>query len=1193
MKVRELFEKDPCRRIEPVIKADQRDPETLGSELDEYIVTPQIDGFAREILTEFIQSRPGRRPDTVCAWVSGWFGSGKSHFLKFLGAILADLPLLLPGGTEVGARAHLCGKWNLPFEGHLGEMDTRVVLVNLLSYVGAEAPGLAEIVYQAIVSDGGYARIPWVAEIERTLTQKGLYDTFREEVERASGLPWVEVREQPFVARPTIARALVAVDPVMWSDEEQTIRDLDAQMDLEINANWLAGRLRSEAEAIDPERGRLVLLLDEVGLYMGNVHDRYLGLKALAEAVASAEVAGKVWLVVTSQEAPEVKIQEVAAKREELEWLRDRFPVKLLLTPENIDEVVRRRLLRKTDAGNEALVRAVEANIGALATGSAIHGARRHSEWFEPPTSQAIADCYPFLPYQIHVTTEILGELRGGGEGLTGRERAILGVAQSAICEGSPNLAGEDVGPIVTLDRIFDAIVGDTRAVAATDQAEIEGLSGDALTGGVSVRSVAKALYLLQRIAGWLPTTAENIAAGLYPALGARSEEILGGVREALAALVESRYVGEQEGNYRFLSEIERGFEEEVARARRGTAARRAEIGRDALKEALEGFRRLRYRSGARVFDVRIEADGSVVAERGELRLIVSSPLAEEPLSSDEVERVDSPSAPDTAWLIADPSADLVALIERAAAMERVLRERGAEGREGAEFVQERRREMERLLHETIPSRLREGLARGTLIHAGSRRALDAATWESAVRGALEERAADIYTEFDAAAVAVRDEDAGRILTWRGGNLPTCYRELGVVGDGQIKLDGRLLSRVLDAWPTEEGPDGRRAIPLTGGSLLDLFGTRPYGWDDAVVRLALAALLRVGAVQLEIGGRVIHSFADPQALRAVTRQRDFRDAVFRQAAVLTEEERRAISRLAAEWLRETKEAPEEIDEVMRRGLGEAREHARRLEVRLRDFQLGDPATLSAFADLVDGILELPSPVLRLRRILEDDVRAAIAEGLGRVERLKTLDDAGNLERARDIRQSLDVLESVDRPRADELRAKLASDDLARVWQDVFSGYGEAIRSYGSTYTEAHGDLARRATATAEDLEQHPAAREAAEEIGRVRHLGCAEETPSVEEPPFKCPSCRRTLAELQRDLALLPQERARALARLEPPTPPGPGPIEPLQLSRKVADRDEVQAMSAEIAARLSAYLEIAIERGPVEVDVRAEPEES
>jgi hypothetical protein len=153
MKIAELFAKDPGREIKSVIKADERSPEVLGYELDEYVVTDEIAGYLREVLSQFIESRPGRRPDKVCFWVSGWFGSGKSHFLKFLGAVLADSPLKLPSGAEVGATKYLCQKWSLPFEAHLKELRTRVVPVNLLDYVTDETPGPSEIVYSELMTD--------------------------------------------------------------------------------------------------------------------------------------------------------------------------------------------------------------------------------------------------------------------------------------------------------------------------------------------------------------------------------------------------------------------------------------------------------------------------------------------------------------------------------------------------------------------------------------------------------------------------------------------------------------------------------------------------------------------------------------------------------------------------------------------------------------------------------------------------------------------------------------------------------------------------------------------------------------------------------------------------------------------------------------------------------------------------------
>ena len=651
MLIRDLFVKNPCRQIKPVIQAGERAPEVLGVELDEYVVTPEIKMHLQQVLDEFIESRPGRRPSSVCVWVSGWFGSGKSHFLKFLGALLANPQIRLPNGSEVAATPYLSQRWNLPFEHHLLELKTQVVPINLLNYVSGVVPGLSEIIYRGLMEYAGFADEPWVAEMERLLVGRGLYDRFRLEVETEAGMPWEKVRAQPIAALPIMAKALVTVDPDMWPTIELAERAIDRQERITLNPSAIGNLLREEARAIDPDRGRLVILLDEVGLYVGEFEDRYKELKAIAEAVSRNEGYGSVWLIVTSQEAPEEKIPAILAHQEELEWLRDRFPVKLALTPENIETVVRERLLKKTDAGRDAVMEQSRTALGAIATGASMRGVQRRRDIFEPPDTQSLAATYPLLPYQVRLTTEVVGELRArgpGAEGLTGRERAILSIAQSAVCGTDHRLADEDVGPLVTLAHIYNAIIGDTRLVPAARDAEIRELADLGVHRGVQVQATAKALYLLQHVPAWVPATAENIAAGLYPRLGARGDDVVAGVRAGLAELLTGNYIGEQEGNYRFLSEEERTFEQDVQRAQRNIGARRQREANKLLKENLDGLAKLRFQGGIRTFDVTIDADGTPITTTGYLRLVVHSPFEEVAADADELERAVSTAARDT-----------------------------------------------------------------------------------------------------------------------------------------------------------------------------------------------------------------------------------------------------------------------------------------------------------------------------------------------------------------------------------------------------------------------------------------------------------------------------------------------------------------------------------------------------------------
>lgn len=1119
--------------------------------------------------------------------MSGWFGSGKSHFLKFLGAILADLPLTLPSGAQVSAASYLCGKWNLPFEAHLAELQTRVVFVNLLGYVSGETPGLSKIVYQGLMTDSGYADEPWLAEMERFLARRGLYDRFREEVEAAAGLPWAEVRTQPGPAVDFMAQALTTIDPGTWPSAAEAERMIERQGRITLNPNWLAARLKEEAERIHPDTGRLVVLLDEVGLYIGNYPDRYLELKAIAENLSGAEIFAKAWLIATSQEAPEQKIQEVVARREELEWLRDRFPLKFALTPENIETVVRERLLKKSKDGAASVRTAAAPAIGALSLGAAISGARRNREIFEVPEPEQLAATYPLLPYQIRLTTEILGQLRGhgaGSEGLTGRERAILAVAQWTLC--TTGLAQEEIGPLVTLEHIYDAIVGDTRVVPGAHEAEIRELASLGFRGDVSVQSVAKALYLLQQVPEWVPATVQDLAAVLYPRLDARGEDTVAGVREALAELVDRHYVGEREGVFRFLAPVERTFEEDVERARRNlTAAQRRRLANEVLRDLLSNFTRLRFHGGARVLDVQLGVDGEVVNARGHLRLVVHSPLRAENTDTDGIERGESLRARETAWWVTEQSGDLADMVDRVLAMEAVLGRPEAAGEEGAKFRAERERDKETLRHTTLPTRLRDALSRGMLIAAGTRRTPEPGSWEQAIRTAIEERAEEIFYEFSGGAVVVRDEEVGRILTWRGGGLPECYRTLGVLEDGAIREDCALLSRLLEELK-------RRAVEhesLRGSDLADHFDRPPYGWDERVIRLGLASLLRNGSIEVRTPQGTFRRSADTGAARALTNRPAFREASFHPAQVLMENERREARDLAAEWFSAIKETPDEIDEAVRRGLDDARHEASRLATRLSDFRLGGTETMRDLASRGAEILDLATPASRLLAVLEPSARQQIGSALALLKALKSWEQGGGFEKTSEIQGFLTAAREADPEAARQLAAMLTSDDLPGAWPGLYQGFQAALASHANAYRDAHAEVCTRVASGLAELERHPRAADARDELAGLRALGCGEPAPDVHMPPFRCFTCGRGLVDLQRDglrATSLRSEILRKLQAAQVVREDAQGVLEPFEAQETVTAPEQVESLNAALAA----YAERGLRKGAIEIQIRATP---
>ena len=93
MTIREIIKRDIGVKIEGVVKVFDR--AALASEFREYVVTDKIEDELKRIFDTFTQvsetlRRGGRPRDVMGMWVSGFFGSGKSHFAKVLGYLLQN-----------------------------------------------------------------------------------------------------------------------------------------------------------------------------------------------------------------------------------------------------------------------------------------------------------------------------------------------------------------------------------------------------------------------------------------------------------------------------------------------------------------------------------------------------------------------------------------------------------------------------------------------------------------------------------------------------------------------------------------------------------------------------------------------------------------------------------------------------------------------------------------------------------------------------------------------------------------------------------------------------------------------------------------------------------------------------------------------------------------------------------------------
>ena len=83
MIIKDMFYKGIDREINGVIKVGQKDKENVYQELDEYVVTEELNKYMNRFFDAYKRGLTSRT-DKMGVWISGFFGSGKSHFLKIL-----------------------------------------------------------------------------------------------------------------------------------------------------------------------------------------------------------------------------------------------------------------------------------------------------------------------------------------------------------------------------------------------------------------------------------------------------------------------------------------------------------------------------------------------------------------------------------------------------------------------------------------------------------------------------------------------------------------------------------------------------------------------------------------------------------------------------------------------------------------------------------------------------------------------------------------------------------------------------------------------------------------------------------------------------------------------------------------------------------------------------------------------------
>ncbi|OLN30349.1 BREX system P-loop protein BrxC [Desulfosporosinus metallidurans] len=554
--IEQIFKKNIKRNINGVVQAGQVDLETMKIELEEYVMTDEGTRYIKAFYKYYLALY--QRPSTdMGVWISGFFGSGKSHFLKILSYLLDN--------QEVAGKRPVDYFLDKTDDHELLDMMQKVagkpsdaVLFNIDAKSSSSASNkerIVEVFLRVFNIHLGYSDTIWVADIERQLESEGIYSSFEDEIFRVTGSPWEEIRLKIRLKRKEIIRALVN----LGVDEESAKQFLTSAKDsLEMTADKLADLIANYCQNRGPDY-RLVFLADEVGQYIGTDSDLMLNLQTVVERIGNATM-GQAWVIVTSQEKIESAIN--LKSTDDFSKIQGRFVTRINLSSANTDEVLKRRLLEKTETAAASLTLRYDQEEQMI----------RNRLSFEPGTTQLrmayrtnleFVELYPFVPYQVELLKEVFHKIRTQGEGgahLAHGERSLLKAFQEACLLK----AEQDTTHLVTMADFYPSIRNflDSSITSTIVRAEDLAHNHEGLQDfDVEVLIV---LYMIKGIED-IKATANNVATLLMPNLHYERLPLENGVKEALSRLEQTRYIEQHaDQTYSFLSDEEQEINREI-----------------------------------------------------------------------------------------------------------------------------------------------------------------------------------------------------------------------------------------------------------------------------------------------------------------------------------------------------------------------------------------------------------------------------------------------------------------------------------------------------------------------------------------------------------------------------------------------------------------------------------------------------
>lgn len=625
MTLKALFKKPVDRPIEGVIKAD--DEASLRLEIEEYVLTKVVEQSLESFLDAYNNYEGANG-----VWVSGFFGSGKSHLLKMLALLLenriingvATLDLFLPKCIDNEILQGLLKKAiTVPSKSILFNIDQKA---DVISKTQIDAL-LSVFVKVFDETCGYYGKQGHIAQFERDLDGRGLFDKFKDIFQTISGRKWHQAREQALLESQNIAQAYAKVT---GNTESSAIGILDKyRTQYKVSIEDFADQVKAYIDRQSPNF-RLNFFVDEVGQYIADNVKLMTNLQTIAESLAT-KCRGRAWVIVTAQEDMSSVVGEMSRQQSnDFSKIQARFANRMKLTSADVAEVIQKRLLMKNDAGVDKLSLLYHEQSNNFKTlfyftdGSQSYRNFKDMDHF--------IHSYPFIPYQFVLFQSAIQNLSQHnafeGKHSSVGERSMLGVFQQVAIQ----IGDHKIGQLAAFDLMFEGI---RTALKSHIQRAIT-LAEKHLDNKFAIR-LLKALFLVKHIKEF-KATVRNFCILMTDEFGQDMPQLRKKIEEALELLEHQTYIQRNGETYEYLTEEEKDVEREIKNTEVEMTDVAAELEKIIFENVIKN-RKIRCDNKGQDYSYSKKIDDRIHGKEYELAIHVITPFHEKAGDEDTLSR--------------------------------------------------------------------------------------------------------------------------------------------------------------------------------------------------------------------------------------------------------------------------------------------------------------------------------------------------------------------------------------------------------------------------------------------------------------------------------------------------------------------------------------------------------------------------